>query len=389
MTSSQQPSRETWLDTLRLVAGVSMLGLHATADPGGQPFVDFTPEERVVPMLMRAIIYTARTELFIIIALFLLIAGLDRRPRSYAEVVSEQARRLLVPFCFWTLFYAPYGLIKANAMGYGAELQAELADPFAWLSYFLLGSVKYHMHFLPTLFAIILFFPLFRAAERTPVVAILVLAGLAVKHEVDGFLYAHLWDSPWLEAAVRTAKVFTYVGYGLVAAAFAGIWRRTQVSERSLWVGPLLYVGGGLFLIKLIATYQTVTTGTWPFDYVAGFWADFLMPVVLFAICFALSGRNWPPALSRIAPYSFGIYLCHPIFLDLIEVWIAGMHLSPTVQVVSKIAIALPCTAALTFLLSRSSLLAWTVGLGPLPVTRKALMSGFVPQSSSSQTKVS
>ena len=69
-------NRLVWLDSLRLAAGVSMVGLHATSDATGQPFVDYTQAERVAPMLLRAVIYTARTELFLIISVFLLLMAL-------------------------------------------------------------------------------------------------------------------------------------------------------------------------------------------------------------------------------------------------------------------------------------------------------------------------
>lgn len=366
-TTESPTTRAVWLDALRLTAGVSMLGLHATADAAGQPFAAYAAGDRILPMLLRAVIYIARTELFIIIALYLLVLGLDRRPRPYAAVIAEQARRLLVPFLFWTLFYAPYGLLKANAFGYGESALAELADPAAWARFLLLGDVKYHMHFIPTLFAIVLLYPLFTSAERYPWLGLLVLVGLAAKQQIDSFLYANLWDSPWLGLAVRSVKVASYVGYGLVAAAFAGLWRRGVAAEAGRWFGPLLYLAVLLFAIKLVATHRTIVEGRWPFDYAPGYWADFLMPVVLFALCFALSQRRWPAVLSRMAPYSFGIYLCHPIFLDLAEMALQGTTLAPSLQVAAKIGFALPATVVLVLLIQRLRPLAWTIGLGPFP----------------------
>ena len=110
MSSTQ---RMTWVDALRLIAGLSMVGLHATADPAGQPWPNYETTERIGPIVVRSILDMARTELFIIISVFLLVLALDRRPRGYGTVISEQSRRLLIPFLFWTIFYAFYGLIKA------------------------------------------------------------------------------------------------------------------------------------------------------------------------------------------------------------------------------------------------------------------------------------
>ena len=109
----QKDDRQIWIDAVRITAGISIVVLHATADPTGQPWVAYSQSERVGPMLLRAVVYTARTELFLIIALFLLLLAHEKTPRTYRQTLAEQSRRLLVPFAFWTLFYAFYGLIKA------------------------------------------------------------------------------------------------------------------------------------------------------------------------------------------------------------------------------------------------------------------------------------
>lgn len=363
-------NRMIWLDSLRLMAGLSMLALHSTADPQGQPWSDYPAGDRIAPLLLRAVIYTARTELFLVISIFLLLAALERRPRSYGTVLAEQGRRLLVPFLFWTLFFAGYGLIKAEAFGYLDGALAQLSDPVQWLRYLALGGVKYHMHFLPTLFGLVLFYPLFRLAVRYPALGLAVLVCLVVRRELDGFVYATFWGEEILSYLVRFIKIVTYVGYGMVAGAALGIWQRTTPAERAQWFAPIAFLGGLLFLLKLVATWKTIETGQWPFGYLPGYWADFLFPVVLFGGCMVLGHLRWPQVLSRMAPYSFGVYLCHPIFLDLIEIVLRDSTLSPIEQVAIKIAGTLGATAVLVTLISRSRALAWTIGLGPLPRLR-------------------
>ena len=146
-------NRLAWLDCLRLTAGVSMVILHCTADPTGGAWAGYPVEERVFPLILRTFAYAARTELFIIISLFLLLLSLQRRPKSYAATIAEQSRRLLIPFAFWTVFFALYSLIKAHHFGYLSEKVAALSDLKTWAEFPLLGSSKYHMHFLPTLFS--------------------------------------------------------------------------------------------------------------------------------------------------------------------------------------------------------------------------------------------
>lgn len=358
--------RLIWLDAMRLCAGVSMLMLHCTADPTGQPWVAWPEADRWAPMLLRAVLYIARTELFLMISIFLLLMALDRRPRSYRETMGEQCRRLLIPFAFWTVFYAFYELIKADAFGYAASHWAQLTDPMAWARYFLLGDVKFHMHFIPTLFGLVLMYPLFRIAADNPWIGVGVIAFLVLKRELDGFVWSAFWGTEALPWVVRGVKILTYAGYGLVAASFYGLWRR-HGTGLSGWAPLVAYAGLMLFLIKLVSVQKTVEAGAWPFAYTPGYWADFLMPVALFLLAMLLAAKAWPPILSRFAPYSFGLYLCHPMVLDLIEIALKDTSLSPIGQVALKITGTLAATSLLVALISRISLVAWTIGLGPLP----------------------
>lgn len=362
-----EKDRLIWLDAMRLTAGVSMLMLHCTADPTGQPWVAWPEADRWAPMLLRAVLYIARTELFLMISIFLLLMALDRRPRSYRQTMGEQCRRLLVPFAFWTIFYAFYELIKADAFGYAASHWAQLSDPMAWARYFFLGEVKFHMHFIPTLFGLVILYPLFRVAVDNPWIGVGVIACLVLKRELDGFVWSTFWGTDWLPWVVRAVKIATYAGYGLVAASFYGLWRRFGTGMIS-WAPLVAYAGALLFAIKLISVEKTVSGGAWPFGYTPGYWADFLMPVMLFLLAMLLAGKAWPPILSRLAPYSFGIYLCHPMALDLIEIALKDTTLSPIGQVSIKIAGTLVATSLIVALISRISLVAWTIGLGPLPL---------------------
>jgi surface polysaccharide O-acyltransferase-like enzyme len=360
-------NRLIWLDALRLCAGLSMVGLHASADPNGQPWPAYAQAERIAPMILRSFLYVARTELFLVISVFLLILALDQRPRSYRQTLREQSRRLLVPFAFWTVFYAGYGLNKAFAFGYGGSALAQVLDPLSWPGFLLLGSVKYHMHFIPTLFGILLLLPLYRTAFRFPVLGLAILPLLLMKRELDVFLYAEFWGQDILPYLARAVKILAYAGYGMAAAAFYAVWTRASVQDRAAWVAPAVLAGGLLFALKLAAAWKTAESGQWPHGHTPGYWADYLMPVLLFAVCMCLGHRAWPQILSRLAPFSFGIYLCHPVFLDLAEIWLRGAEWTPVLIILVKIVLVVPATALCVWLLSRTRALAWTIGLGSLP----------------------
>lgn len=373
--------RMIWLDSLRLLAGVSMVGLHASSDPNGLPFPDFDAVDRIGPVLFRAVIYTARTELFLIISLFLLVMSIDARPRPWAATVKIQARRLLIPFAFWTVFYAFYRLIKASVFGYQDAIWAELSNPLIWVEYGVLGSVQYHMHFLPTLFGLVLAVPLYRVAVHTPILGLSILLCLVVKREVDGWLWWKLSDLAAFDYLLRAVKIATYTGYGIVAASFYGLFKRGITTAQLERFGVMaIYLCAMLFSLKLVYSHRVILSGQWDYGYDPAFYADFLMPAFLFAIAFCFQHRTWPAILSRLAPYSFGIYLTHPIFLDLLEIALWESTLSPSAFVAIKTSVAIGLTSGLVWGIKQIKPLGWTIGLGPLPNLRNIRSLGAKPQ---------
>ena len=361
-------NRMTWLDCLRLLAGLSMVVLHTTADPHGRPWVDYDQIDRVGPIILRTIAYMARTELFLLIACFLLVLSLKKRPRSYTQTISEQARRLLVPFLFWTIFYAFYNLIKAYHFGYLQAAIAEITTPSAWVGHLLLGDIKYHMHFLPTLFGLALFYPLFLVAYDQPIFGLAIFPLLLIKWQLEAQIWAVFWGHDVLPFIVRAVKLCTYVGYGMAAAALAALYKNASPNGLQRAILHIILFALLLMVFKGFSSYRTISEGHWQFDDVAAYWADFLMPIILFYICMSLSERNWPNALTKYGAFSFGIYLCHPIVVDVMEITLQDIAMAPILQVLTKLVAALAITPVLVLCLSKMRHLAWTVGLGPFPL---------------------
>lgn len=366
--NASSSNRFAWLDTLRVLAGVCIVALHSSSDPAGNPFPGYPVAERIAPVLFRSVIYIARTELFMIISLFLLIMAMDRRPRPYPIMMREQARRLLLPFCFWVVFYAFYRLIKAHEFGYAPALLAQLRDPWNWLGYFVLGNVQYHMHFLPTLFGMVLLYPAYRMAVKRPELGALVILCLWAKLTIDQWAYATMAKTEYLEYVVRFVKIVTYGGYGLVAASFYGVLKQgfNEESGKSLF-STVLLMGVILYMVKLVYAYQIIVTGTWAFNFTPGYWSDYLMPAVLFLAIMSLRHKQWPTVFTRLAPFSFGIYLTHPIVMDAVEILITPWNLQPWQMVALKFSLALTGALVIVAIIARIPWLSWTIGLNTRP----------------------
>jgi peptidoglycan/LPS O-acetylase OafA/YrhL len=352
------------------LAALGVILVHSTSDVDGQPYTNLQPAQRVVPMLLRWLSEYSGAELFLVFSLFLLAFKLDRQPATYGKTVASQASRLLVPFAAWAVFYAFFRLFKASVFGYAPAIMHELAQWPNWIAYFLLGSSQYHLHFMPTLFALVLMYPLFIAAYRFPVAGFSIVPLLLVLDQVQGYIWGHFTEPLTRDYLLRAVKIITYSGYGLAAFSLYGMsetdWRLTR---RLALAGVVI-----AFMAIFTNTYDVIETGQWGVRDTAANYGHFLMPLFVFVAFMASQHSAWSPRFSVLAKYTYGVYLSHPIFIDL---WDAGVKMSgavidPTTQAFAKWIVGAAGAFALTFVLSRVGPLAWTVGLGPLPFTRRA-----------------
>ncbi|MBV1865383.1 MAG: acyltransferase [Rhodobacteraceae bacterium] len=357
--------RMVWLDNLRLIVGVLIADLHASFYIAGQPFPDFKTAQHVDPVLFRSVTYVVRAKLFLIISLFLLCQSPDRQFRRYTDIIHEQSKRLLVPFLLWTVFYTFYPLTKANLFGYEGAIWSELTILWQWARYLLLGSARYLLNFLPTLFGVTLLFPLYQFAQRTPWLCFIVF----LKHEADIWILGYLQLMDRFPFLLRDVKVLTYAGYGMVPGALVGLIKQGMDNKR---LNDCLFFAFtasiSLFGLKLTYFFTVIQSGNWQYNYTSAFWAVFLMPIVLFLACMPATLRKWPLFISRLAPYSFGIYLVLLVFMVPLKIWLWQNNMVPAINVYSKFVSNVLATSFTVWMLSTPPFLGWSVGLRLLPI---------------------
>jgi surface polysaccharide O-acyltransferase-like enzyme len=310
--------------------------------------------------------------MFFLFSLFLMAMRIDKKMPEYSTAIGQQAKRLLVPFAFWVVFYAFFRLLKADAFNYAPYIWDQLGDVQSWIGYFVLGKSQYHMHFLPTLFALFLFYPVMRLATRYPVLGLTVVLTLGVMNNTQGFLWTLDLDPVLRDYFVRALKILGYVGYGFVAFAIYGLWNDGIPRGES----RLIRRGGFFFAATAyVATLpfygDAIGSGAWGVRSGWVFYGHFLMPIFIFFIFIGGQYMQWSPRWSLLARYSFGVYLVHPLVIDVFDVVLfkTGMSagMAPWAIVMLRIAFALPASFLVALALSRIKLLAWTVGTGPTP----------------------
>ncbi|MDH2327350.1 acyltransferase [Cereibacter sp. SYSU M97828] len=367
--------RLVWFDANRALAAVGVVLIHCTTDFSGTVFPNAEPADRAVPVLLRSVAELSGSEMFFTFSLFLMAFKLDRRRPEYGEAIREQARRLLVPFLVWTLFYAFFRLLKAGEFGYGQAIWDQLSQPASWAGYLVLGEAQYHMHFLPTLFLLFLFFPVMRLGQRYPIFGLCVIVALGVMQYAQGWVWGLGLEPDLRDFAIRAIKVMAYVAYGIAAFSLFGLWKEgiprgeSRLLRRgAIWLVVLAW------LATLPAFGEAWMTGRYAVRESWAFYGHFLMPLFVFTVFMASQYGEWSPRWSRLAKYTFGVYLIHPAVIDLYDI---AMHraaltqIEPWIIVTTRFAFALPGAFAVAWLLSKIPFLAWTIGLGPAPWERK------------------
>ena len=361
-------TRMNWLDGARLAAAFFIIAIHTSSDSQGGAFKNEEIADRAFPALFRSFAEIASTEFFILVSLFLLSMSLAKQSAGYLETMLIQARRLLVPFFAWTIFYAFFRLYKAYSLGYEDAIFDQLASMQVWIGYFFLGNVNYHMHFLPTLFLLLLFHRVYKLAIDFPMLGLIIIPMLYLNISLQDWIWSTLKDRTVIDYCVRLVKVLTYTGYGFFAYSLYGIWKRgfdKDTSSTLLGFASLLLFTG--LLIKAIYAYKVGVSGEFIVRRDMIYYAHYLFPCALLIAFFASQYMPWPDKLSNWSKFSFGMYLIHPAVIDLIDMAIGNAALSATAYVLTKYTFTASVTFCIAVTISRIPLLAWTIGLGPLP----------------------
>lgn len=375
MSKSDKP-RLLWFDANRVFAAIGVVLIHSSTDFAGQPFASAEPGDRLLPIFLRSLGEFSGSEMFFMFSLFLMAMRVDKKMPSYGTAIGQQAKRLLVPFAFWVVFYAFFRLLKADAFGYAPFMWDQITQVDSWVGYFILGKSQYHMHFLPTLFALFLFFPLMRIATRYPVMGFAVLITLSVMNAAQSFVWGLDLDAGIRDYIIRALKIFGYVGYGFAAFAIYGLWKDGIPRGESRLIRRGAFYFAGLAYIATLPFYAVAyETGGWGIRGGWDFYGHFLMPICIFFVFLGGQFLHWSDKWSLLARFSFGVYLVHPLIIDLFDIalYASGLWqiMDPWAIVVTRFGVALPLSFVLAWGLSKVAMLAWTIGLGPAPWERR------------------
>ncbi len=349
--TSQPRGRIVAYDALRLFAIVSVVGIHTLMGYRG-----LVPRTAPVAVFDDLLHYAVPLFVFISGAL---IWGQPWRPRpkAYRRFVARRAQAIALPWLAWSVVYALLFLATERDMGAAlVKLPALLVS----------GHVWYHLYFVPMLLAFYVVTPLAaRVAHRSPELLVILAYGLRIAYgpQVTG---AAADIHPQL--GQYAVHVVTHLPHMALGAWFALRLDVLPSWLRATWPA-LLGAGTGILGWASVNGLGQLTPTVQRTVYPVGM-ALTVLGFALGAIALEPRYERHAHRLTFLGSLAFGVYFVHPLLL-----WAVRLVAPETgadslwLHAWFPLAIWAMVTAAsfaISDVLRRSHLTAWTIGLrGP------------------------
>ena len=328
------------LDTARWLAAAAVVLLHSAAQTLADGAASYGSDAWIA-----ANVYDSAARWCV--PVFVMISGallLDPgKPQGgLKRFYQKRMARVLTPLVFWTLFFLGWRVWQE-------WLDTRVMDPTTPLRTVVMGTPYYHLWYLYMIVGLYLFAPFVRTlyariSDKQRRFAVAAMLGLAVGEAI----YRQIMDAP--NGFFMTWFV-PYIGY--------------FIAGRMIFEGRLRIPMPGLIVaVSVIATAAGVYLWSDADQFYGYFYDNFSITVAPMSVAmfqWLVSGPRLP-RLAGLGPLTFGIYLVHPVFLDLARR--GGAFSGDAVDIV-----AVPLIAAITFALS--AMASWL--LLRHPITRKLI----------------
>ena len=237
------------------------------------------------------------------VPIFIMLSGmlLLKKEETIGVIFKKRINKLIWPLLFWSLIFSlwqsRYDISSFN-----------IKDTFIA---FLQGDIKYHLWYLYAILGLYIALPLFRVfvkhADKLFIKYFIILS----------FIISSISTLLWYLYQIRLMNGFEYfLGYGsyFLLGFYLANYTITNKKEK------IIYLFGGLGLIGTIIGTWYVSLQQGSLNQVFYQYLTITTPFVAMAVFLLVKkygDKKSSNIMSLISKYSFGIYLVHPIFLDI------------------------------------------------------------------------
>lgn len=289
------------------------------------------------------------------VPVFVMLSGMflldPQKALSFRALFFRHILRIVLALAAWSVIYALFGLLLAGGPITGARVVAALKD-FIW------GKLHYHLWFLPMIVGLYFLTPVLRAfvrgASRSDLHWFFLLV-FVVNMLLPTLLRLRpsMTVSTWLDK-LDLRPVLGYVGY-YVLGYYLKTYALGRAAEFSIYLLGLLGAAATVWGTDALSRRAGVSDYTL-YSYFSPNVA--LMAVAVFVLFRYLLGvseeRSRRQSLAGLSSISFGIYLCHDLFIMLLRRFgLSTLSFPPAVSVpVLSLGVFL-CAALTAWVLSK------------------------------------
>lgn len=326
-----EKKREIWLDVLRAFACMCVVLVHSPAKYDGQ-----IPGQSLLAPLNYVLMSWG-------VGLFFTISGalLLSKPVNLSEFYKKRFGKLIIPVIVWSIIYTIYegwldgGLSWTYFWRKVAMIPFYNQTPLLWFMY--------------TLFGIYLVAPVFsyflNSANRRDVEVLLGLWGVVLL-----IPYLKLWNKDVCNMIAENGALHSFTGF-LWYAIFGYYLRKYIDWKPSNWKFITLLVVSFVFPVIVYFTnfFPTDTLNT---QMSVSSVAMTSIPFILFKN-FSFKKLKKNNIVLILARYSFGVYLCHWLFLKPLRLYLTQFHIHYAIQIPLTAIIVCAASLIVTLLLSK------------------------------------
>lgn len=288
-------------DRLRALATIAVIGIHVSSD--------YVPAQGSIAQgaFWWGNLYDSLSRFAV--PLFVMLSGallLDRE-EPLGSFLRKRFARLLAPFFFWSCIYIVYDLYNEAADGVRHNAMQTVRFAFVQLR----DGASLHLWYVYMIIGLYLFIPILGAwVRRATEKQLLFFLGI--------WVVCMLCDVPWLEKIKPDLDIRYFTGFAGYAVLGHYLKVKSFGSDQRT-----LAIGVGCILTGIAATVGgTYAVHCYQGNYVSTFYEPLSVNIMLYASGLFLLFRSGQVSCAALSPirafisrYSYGIYLCHVLWL--------------------------------------------------------------------------